>query len=118
LMYELGRAVEPNYDEALRLYQEASKNEMPLADFQFRWLTSSDYLEGRAKTDASDMFRLYSCGSTQGYLAAQFGIGWMYERGHGVVKDTKQAILWYKRAGAQGHSGSEERVRYLQRLLE
>lgn len=32
-----------------------------------------------------------------------FDLGRMYERGHGVARDSVQAAIWYRKAGEQGH---------------
>lgn len=39
-----------------------------------------------------------------GDAEAQFGIGWMYHNGYGLVIDNKQTVQWWSRAAEQGYS--------------
>ncbi len=43
----------------------------------------------------------------QGNADAQFRLGVMYQRGHGVPQDYQQALHWYEKAAAQGHVGAQ-----------
>ena len=43
----------------------------------------------------------------QGNADAQFCLGVMYQRGHGVPQDYQQALHWYEKAAAQGHVGAQ-----------
>ena len=38
----------------------------------------------------------------QGNAEAQFNLGLLYDRGHGVPKDKHEALRWYRRAATQG----------------
>jgi uncharacterized protein len=38
----------------------------------------------------------------QGDSSAQNSLGWMYEQGHGVTQDFKEATKWYRSAAEQG----------------
>ena len=38
----------------------------------------------------------------QGNAEAQFNLGLLYDRGHGVPKDKREALRWYRLAAAQG----------------
>ena len=40
----------------------------------------------------------------QGHMEAQFYCGEMYDFGHGVAKDDRLALMYYKKAARQGHS--------------
>ncbi|KAG0260675.1 hypothetical protein DFQ27_003423 [Actinomortierella ambigua] len=112
-MYELGLVIDPSDKGPLPLYQEATTRGEPNAHFHVQWLTSSDYLNGRTRTDAKDIFRLYSRGAKQRHAAAQLGLGRMYERGLGVKQDKRTAIVWYGKATAQGHTDAAQRMEFL-----
>ncbi len=43
----------------------------------------------------------------QGNADAQFCLGVMYQRGHGVPQDYQQAQHWYEKAAVQGHVGAQ-----------
>ena len=43
----------------------------------------------------------------QGYAAAQFGLGLMYNNGYGVNQDYHQAVKWYQKAAEQGHAKAQ-----------
>lgn len=43
----------------------------------------------------------------EGNIFAQYGLGWMYENGRGIIQDYKTAKKWYKLAGEQGHAGAQ-----------
>jgi TPR repeat protein len=53
----------------------------------------------------------------QGNRDAQFHMGESYELGifRGLQTDMNQAMSWYKKAAAQGHSGAAERLVILER---
>jgi outer membrane murein-binding lipoprotein Lpp len=46
----------------------------------------------------------------RGHSGAQQCLGWLYENGHGVPKDYAQAVVWYRKAVNQGHSGAAENL--------
>lgn len=43
----------------------------------------------------------------RGDARAQFRLGALYARGHGVAKDYRKAMQWYRRAAAQGHAKAQ-----------
>jgi TPR repeat protein len=43
----------------------------------------------------------------QGNSAAQFNLGFMYDKGQGVAQDYKEAVRWYKLAAAQGNAKAQ-----------
>ena len=55
--------------------------------------------EGGPRLGAGDLGR-----GTQGYVEAQYHLGQMYALGQGVARDRRQAVAWFRRAAAQGHS--------------
>ena len=43
----------------------------------------------------------------QGDSEAQYNLGWMYDKGDGVLKDYKQAVKWYQKATDQGYADAQ-----------
>ncbi len=46
----------------------------------------------------------------QGHKKAQYRMGRLYSKGHGVPKDHTKAVYWYEKAAAQGHAKSMYRL--------
>ncbi|KAG0260127.1 hypothetical protein DFQ27_003736 [Actinomortierella ambigua] len=111
-MYELGFGVEPSDDLALDLFNRAHEKGYPIAHFHVKWLTSTDR---RTPRNDSDAFEVNRIGAEKGYVAAQHNLGRLYERGRGVRMDKVQALLWYRKAAAQGHFDSQQRMEFIQR---
>ena len=43
----------------------------------------------------------------QGFAAAQYNLGVMYDNGQGVRQDDAQAVQWYRKAAEQGHAKAQ-----------
>ena len=43
----------------------------------------------------------------QGNGGAQYNLGVLFERGEGVPKDLRQAVVWYSKAAEQGVPGAQ-----------
>jgi TPR repeat protein len=52
--------------------------------------------------DDAEAVRLYTLAAEQGYAGAQTNLGVMYANGEGVARDRDRAIVWFRRAAAQG----------------
>src|SRR5690606_12564722 len=57
------------------------------------------------------VFRFQSRLAEQGQAEAQFKLGEMYEEGRRAARDEAQALLWYRRAAAQGHAEAQARIK-------
>lgn len=57
-----------------------------------------------SQKDYPAAFSKFSALAQQGNATAQFNLGVFYFNGQGVAKDEKQAIDWFAKAAAQGHS--------------
>ncbi|KAG0270112.1 hypothetical protein DFQ27_000413 [Actinomortierella ambigua] len=110
-MYELGFGVEASDNHALDLFTRAHDKGSPNAHFHIKWLTSPDR---RAPCSDSDVVEVNRIGAEKGYVAAQHNLGRLYERGRGVRMDKDEALAWYRKAAAQGHTGSPQRMVFLQ----
>ncbi len=54
----------------------------------------------------------------QGYAKAPFNLGFLYEHGHGVVKDYVDSAKWYKKAADQGNKIAEALLKSLTKKIE
>ena len=52
-------------------------------------------------------FPVCSRAAKQGYVLAQFGLGWMYSNGYGVLEDNREAAKWYRLAAEQGDTSAQ-----------
>ena len=50
----------------------------------------------------------YRKAADQGDADAQYILGYCYETGAGVPKDTAQAADWYRKAATQGHTNARQ----------
>ena len=46
-------------------------------------------------------------------MLAQYNLGVMYAKGHGVQKNVDEALKWYRRASSQGHQGARQALQRL-----
>jgi len=49
----------------------------------------------------------------QGYAAAQYNLGVMYEYGRGVSQDYGEALIWYRKAAEQGDEMAKDKLAQL-----
>ena len=66
--------------------------------------------DGFAAYDANNYtvaFEKFRLAAAQGNSGAQYNLGFMYEKGQGVVQDYAEAVKWHKLAAAQGNSFSQ-----------
>jgi TPR repeat protein len=66
-----------------------------------------DATEAYDKRDFVQAFKLIQPLAEQGLAAAQYNLGYMYDKGHGVTQDYKQAVDWYRKAAMQGNAGAQ-----------
>ena len=50
----------------------------------------------------TEAVKWYRKAAEQGYAKAQYNLGFMYERGQGVLQDDTGAVKWYRKAAEQG----------------
>ena len=46
----------------------------------------------------------------QGDVGAQFNLGIAYEMGHGVPKNNKEAVMWFRKAAEQGYARAQYKL--------
>ena len=62
----------------------------------------------------AEAVKWYRKSAEQGYVAAQFNLGWCYENGLGVEKNSTEAWRWYQYAAEQGDSKAQAALKRLQ----
>ncbi|MDH3469377.1 MAG: SEL1-like repeat protein, partial [Gammaproteobacteria bacterium] len=116
-----GREVPQNYEKAFEWYLKAAEQGHMIAEFevgQFYDLGLEEALCTRAKSPAQCRkralkhaqgkdnavlaFEWVMRAADQGYAAAQYKIGELYEQGRGVHKDAGAAAMWFTLAAEQG----------------
>jgi len=71
---------------------------------------AGDYEDGKAAYDRKDYIvalARWRWAAEQGSASAQFSLGFMYDKGQGVVQDYAEAVRWYKLAAAQGNTQAQ-----------
>jgi len=58
-------------------------------------------------SDYAEAVKWYRLAADQGYAAAQFNLGDMYDNGQGVPEDDVEAVKWYRLAAEQGDSRAQ-----------
>jgi TPR repeat protein/predicted Ser/Thr protein kinase len=98
-IYENGRGVDTNKEEAARWYRQA-------ADLGDRAAQSSlgkmSYFGQGVKRDSREAFRWFRQAAEQNDADAQNWLGVLYTNGEGVDKNETEAVGWYSKAAEQG----------------
>jgi len=71
---------------------------------------NANFEAGIAAYQANDLPLAYkSClvAAKEGHADSQFNVALMYERGIGIGKDEKEAVVWYGRAASQGNAAAQ-----------
>jgi len=97
-MYELGRGVETNLPQALKLYQAAGES----LQAKLRLAAMYEYGIGTEK-DLAKAIRYYNDCQKQGSGYAMYKIGRFYLLGEGLKKNVKSGVAWLQKALAQNH---------------
>ena len=60
--------------------------------------------------DYATALRVWTPLAKLGNASAQYNLGWMYDRGKGVLQDYKTAVKWYTLAAEQGHANAQNNL--------
>jgi uncharacterized protein len=66
--------------------------------------------EGVAAYEAGNLplaFKEFRAAAEKGEADCQFNLALMYEKGIGVAKDEKEAVVWYRKSAEQGNSNAQ-----------
>jgi TPR repeat protein len=69
-----------------------------------------DWGRGGEAQDFAQAMTWYRKAADQGNATAQFGIGRLYDNGHGVKQDYAQAMTWYRKAADQGNATAQYNI--------
>jgi uncharacterized protein len=86
--YANGQGVPQNYREAMKLYSQ-------LASKQDYYLTDTDALKLVNKNDLEEVTKI-NTDANKGVTKAQYTMGIMYAKGHGVLENRSKADKWYR----------------------
>ncbi len=70
----------------------------------------ADFDAGIAAYHANDLplaYKKFLAAAKEGHADSQFNVALMYEKGIGVGKDEKEAVVWYGKAASQGNGNAQ-----------
>ena len=73
--------------------------------------------EGGLLKDIKQAVHWYQLSVEQGDARGQYYLADCYERGCGVIKDSRQALLLYKKAAVQGHEEAKKELNKIRKLI-
>lgn len=96
-----GKGVAKNIEEALSWYRKAAKG----GELAAQSMLGISLLNGNTfnRTDEVEAAGWLRQAADRGDQWAQNALGWAYASGKGVAPDREQAVLWYRKAIAQGN---------------
>lgn len=98
-LYYDGHEISQDYDQALKWYAEAAKQDH--ADAQYS--VGLVYMTGPKRlTDYEKALYWFLKAAEQDHFSAQNSLGVMYANGLGVPQDFQRAATWYRKAADQG----------------
>ena len=71
---------------------------------------NANFQAGIAAYKAADLalaYKEFLAAAKEGHADSQFNVALMYERGIGVGKDEKEAVVWYGKAASQGNAAAQ-----------
>ena len=71
---------------------------------------NANFEAGIAAYHANDLplaYKKFLAAAKEGHVDSQFNVALMYERGIGVGKDGKEAVVWYDKAASQGNAAAQ-----------
>ena len=102
LLYDLGRGVSADAQQAMAWYRQAAEQGHARAQFNLgmRYDSGQGVLQ-----DYQKALSWYRRAADQGHARAQFNLGLMYLVGQGATADVMQAYKWFSLAAAAAGSG-------------
>jgi len=112
-LYERGRGVNTNLNEATKWYKKAAGAGQHSAQARLGIM----YFEGRGvEQNYSQALKLLNSAAKNKVPSAQFQLANMYELGTGVPQDLKKAIYWYGLADKYGYYLARDKITRLRNL--
>lgn len=107
VMYNDGRGVPQDYEQALHWYRRAAERGVAEAQLNLGVM----YNAGRGvPQDYGQALHWFRRAAERGLASAQFNLGMMHEEGQGVPQDYALSLYWYRQAAAQGHAGAQNNL--------
>jgi len=110
LIYEVGRGVGRNDEQAVFWYRKAAEQGNATAQNTLGSMYENGY--GVEQDDYEAMF-WFQKSAEQGNADAQNNLGCMYQYGRGVEQDDEQAMFWYQEAAGQGHATAQNNLGWM-----
>jgi uncharacterized protein len=101
IIYENGRGIGRDYNEAAKWYTAAAEGGHPGAQFNL----GNMYQQGLGvEKDPSKAVYWWTLAAAQGLSEAQLNLGIAYHRGNGVAPDQDEALIWFVRSAEAGNA--------------
>ena len=114
MLYERGRGVARDIEEAARWFHRAAEQGSMRAQTQIAGM----YARGDGVDEDWDQaIAWWRKAAAQGSVRAQFHLGQAYQYGSGVERDLETAETWYAEAAAQGYRSAEVQRGEVARLM-
>ena len=114
-MYDDGRGVAENQEEAVRLYRLAVAQNHVSSQSNLGYMY--DHGRGVAQ-DSKEAFKWYMIAAEQGDANSQFNVGSMYALGRGVSQSWPQAYFWALLAARDGEKDSAKQQEIIAKKLK
>ncbi|KAF9348715.1 hypothetical protein BGX26_012883 [Mortierella sp. AD094] len=125
-MYYDGKGVHQSYSRATAWYLKASERGYAKAQYKLGCMSFDGADQGCSKSQDSlgciyrdgiyvvpKAIECFRKSADQGYAAAQYNLGSMYELGQGVTQDHLIAAEWYQKAASQENTEASKKLVYL-----
>ncbi|MDD4978338.1 MAG: tetratricopeptide repeat protein [Gallionella sp.] len=115
-MYLYGYGVEKDYTVAFQWCKDAARAGNRSAMVMLAEIVTAKDGPMRDKPESyrnQVAFQFYEMGATRGHMHGQYMLGWCYENGVGVEKDTHQALVWYNKSAEQGYEKAINAAKHL-----
>jgi hypothetical protein len=112
--YEGKNGVKQDYDEAIRLWQEAADE----GHVGAMYMLGEAYLIGLGvEPDHEEAFKWYMEAANKGDARAMYMLGDAFEYGW-YEKDEEEALKWYRKAADKGDARAKKRLKVYERVQE
>src|SRR5947207_4399890 len=104
-MYQKGRGVPQDYNEAVRWYRKGAEQGYAKAQFNL----GDMYRDGEGvPQDYAEAVRWVHKAADQGDPKAESALGYAYYSGEGVPQEYAEAVGWYRKAADQGYASAKQ----------
>lgn len=111
LMYDQGDGVPRSPTTAMQWYQRAGVQGEPESQVQLGIAYEAGHYGYAENWDLAA--KLYQASAMQGWRKGQFSFGRAYQFGMGVPQDRQQAIVWFRKAAANGDPDGQHWAQWL-----